>query len=489
MFSIFRSFVPASVGLLGAITLALHPACAQADKLTADQAIEDLDRLYKGLIAAEANLFAETPKSIFDARYAELVERLDGPVSAADLHAELQRFAALARHAHTRIDQLNPGWREHIDAGGFVFPLSFDVIDGEVIVAGAPVDSGIEPGDHIVAFEGEPNPIWLSRLKRNISAETPELAYAMMAGGELYFVWLEYGARSEFNLKIERDGELDAVTLEAQSVNDLSELLTGDNSFDLAGREAKLLDGNIAYLRPGAFYNLDAKTPEEAYDPASLEAYKAFIDNAFATFIDSDAEHLILDLRDNGGGDVSFSDPVVAWFASQPFRFTSDFRVRVSEETTASNHTRLDARTGDTESVSAKLAELYARAEVGDLVSYEMPFVDPRQGERFSGSVHVMVNRLSYSNAVTTAALIQDYGFGTIYGEPTRDMATTFGAMEQFTLPNSGFIIGYPKAHIIRPNGEEKSHPVTPDVLIDVPSIRGEEDVMLETLVRRIQED
>ncbi|MEO1662178.1 MAG: S41 family peptidase, partial [Pseudomonadota bacterium] len=312
---------------------------------------------------------------------------------------------------------------------------------------------------------------------------------ALTAGGEPYFVWLEYGARSEFKIEIERDGETHVVTLEAQSIDSLSELLTRDNSFDLAGREARLLDGNIAYLRPGAFYNLDAKTPEEAYDPASLEKYKSFIDKTFETFIDSGAEHLVLDLRDNGGGDVSFSDPVVAWFATQPFRFSSDFRVRVSEETTASNQARLDARPGDKDSISAKLAELYGRADTGDLVSYEMPFVKPRDGNRFSGRVHVMVNRYSYSNAVTTAALIQDYGFGTIYGEPTRDMATTYGAMEQFSLPNSGFIVGYPKAHIIRPNGEEKSHPVTPDVLINVPSVRGEDDVMLETLVQRLQEN
>lgn len=488
MLSIFRSFIPASAGLLGAMTLALLPACAQADKLTADQAIEDLDRLYGGLIAAEADLFAETPKRIFDARYAELVEHLDDPVSKPDLHTKLQRFAALARHAHTRIDQLNPGWHKHVDANGLVFPLSFDVIDGEVIVAGAPIDSGIEPGDRIVAFEGAPNPIWLSRLKRNISAETPELAYAMMAGGEPYFVWLEYGARSGFQVEIERDGETHAVTLEAQSLDRLSEVSTRVNGFDLAGREARLLDGNIAYLRPGAFYNLDAKTPEEAYDPTSLEKYKSFIDNAFETFVECGAEHLVLDLRDNRGGDVSFSDPVVAWFATQPFRFTSDFRVRVSEQTTASNQARLDARPGDSDSISAKLAKLYARAETGDLVSYEMPFVEPRDDKRFSGRVHVMVNRFSYSNAVTTAALIQDYGFGTIYGEPTRDMATTFGAMEQFSLPNSGFIVGYPKAHIIRPNGEEKSHPVTPDVLINASSVRGEDDVMLETLVRRLQE-
>ena len=106
---------------------------------------------------------------------------------------------------------------------------------------------------------------------------------------------------------------------------------------------------------------------------------------------------------------------------------------------------------------------------------------------RFEGGVHVLVNRHSYSNAVTTAALIQDYGFGTIYGETTRDMATTFGAMEHFTLPHSGLVVGFPKARIIRPNGEVVPHPLTPDVMLPAPAIRGERDVRLDLLVERIE--
>ena len=482
----FRSLIPASTGLLFAFLCACHPAQAQADTLTAEQAIADLDRLYEGLIAAEADLFAETPKSVFDARYRELSDRLARSVSRAELHAELQRFVALARHSHTRIDQLNPGWSNFLEAGGKVFPLSFQVNHGEVIVVSAPANSGIEPGDRILAMDGETNPIWLARFKRNISAETPALAYAMMSGGAPYFAWLEYGARESFLIRLQRGDQTIELTLKARSFEDFLDGDADDPGFDLYGREARLLHGNVAYLRPGAFYNLDAESPADAYAPESLDAYKTFIDEAFAMFLESGAEHLVLDLRDNGGGDVSFSDPVIAWFADQPFRFTSDFRVRVSAETIASNQKRLESRPDDTESISAKLAEVYAAAEIGDLISYEMPFAYPRDGARFTGQVHVLVNRYSYSNAVTTAALIQDYEFGTIYGEPTRDMATTYGAMEHFSLPNSGFVVGYPKAHIIRPNRDERSHPVTPDVLISVPSVRGSADIMLDRVTQSL---
>lgn len=33
-------------------------------------------------------------------------------------------------------------------------------------------------------------------------------------------------------------------------------------------------------------------------------------------------------LRDNPGGDNSFSDRMVAWFASRPFRFSDEFSIR-----------------------------------------------------------------------------------------------------------------------------------------------------------------
>ena len=99
----------------------------------------------------------------------------------------------------------------------------------------------------------------------------------------------------------------------------------------------------------------------------------------------------------------------------------------------------------------------------------------------------MLVNRYSFSNAVTVAAQIQDYGFGVVTGETTADMATTYGAMEQFTLPRTGIIVGYPKAHIVRINGALESHPVTPDVALDFPVLRGPEDVVLDQLVAHVR--
>ena len=292
-------------------------------------------------------------------------------------------------------------------------------------------------------------------------------------------------APETFELTLERGGERLDVTVDAVPLDVWRGAAAPEPGFTLEGREAGMIEPGIAYLRPGPFYNIDAATPEEAYDPGALSDYINFIDTSFEGFIAEGAQTLILDLRDNPGGDSSFSDPVVAWFADEPFSFTSQFRLRVSPETTASNQRRVDARPEGAAGVSGEYAALFAEAENGDVVLFDFPMIAPREGRRFDGEVLVLVNRHTYSNAVTTAALIQDYGFGTLIGEPSLDMATAFGAMERFTLPNSGWSVGYPKAHIIRPSGREDLHPVTPDVMLELPAVRGARDAALEAAVAR----
>lgn len=91
-----------------------------------------------------------------------------------------------------------------------------------------------------------------------------------------------------------------------------------------------------------------------------------------------------------------------------------------------------------------------------------------------------MINRHSYSNAVLFAAIVQDYGFGKILGEETSDLATTYGAMEHFQLQHSKLKVGFPKAFIIRPSGDESIRGVVPDKIIRTPILESSKDSVLQ---------
>jgi C-terminal processing protease CtpA/Prc len=58
-------------------------------------------------------------------------------------------------------------------------------------------------------------------------------------------------------------------------------------------------------------------------------------------------------------------------------------------------------------------------------------------------------------------------------------MATTYGAMEQFTLKNTKLLVGYPKARIVRPNGDLRARGVAPDIQIRTPIVQAANDEVL----------
>lgn len=300
-------------------------------------------------------------------------------------------------------------------------------------------------------------------------------------------VWLEVGPKDAFDLVLARDGERLRVRTPARTGPEAARFLASQPAgLDLSEplREAKMLDDGLAYLRPGPFYNAEAQAEADMFD---ARAFVAFIDAAFQDFLARDARVLLIDLRNNPGGDNSFSDPMLAWFADRPFRFFSEFKVKVSPEATAANQARLDHDPASAVGVSGQYARLYGAASPGDIVDLDLAFAQPRAGRRFEGRVYLLIDRHSYSNTVSVAAIAQDYGLGVVMGEPTSDMATTYGAMETFNLQRTGIVVGFPKAHIIRPNGDRRSHGVDPDIVLPSPLTQTSADEVLQAALAAVR--
>ncbi|MEM7729804.1 MAG: S41 family peptidase [Pseudomonadota bacterium] len=471
-----------------------HPSAALAvladlnppwtEKVAPSDARADLDALYAGLRSGHYDLYANRTEAEYDALHGELHAAFAAPVSRFELLRSLQRFAAFGNVAHARIDLPGEIYSDYRAAGGKALPL-YPRIDGGVAYVGENLSgvAALEAGDRILLIDGEPTPRWLERMAAFIASDTPDIAHSLLEFTFPRDLWLLTGERQAHQLRIRKpDGrELDVrvptLGADAQAANAEAE----DAMDGPALREARMVAPGIAYLKPGPFYH--------AEDPASMwdtSPFTRFIDDAFTEFAADGATRLILDLRDNPGGDNSFSDPMLAYLADEPFRFYSTFRVRSSAEAEASNAARMAAK-GNTSGVSGQFAESYAQTPYGEVFDFELDQARPRADGRFKGEVYALIDRNSYSNAVNVAAILQDYGWATLVGEPTTDFATTYGSMETFTLPQSGFTVGFPKSHIIRPNGDATPGPVTPDVVISAPVVSDSADPVLDTLVQRIE--
>ena len=477
-----------AVGILLS-TVASTSAETLHESIAPEAARADLSALYMGLKSAHYDLYSNRSQQEYDEQFQKQLQSLVTPVTGLELWQLLQRFAAFGNVAHARIDFPTDVYGEFRENGGKAFPIYLRIVDERAYVSEnfSGVDA-VSAGDEILAIDDVPMNEWLDRTAGYISADTPYIAHSQLEAGFPMYLWLELGERESYVLKLRKNNNR-AMDIKIPGLT-YDELQTSISSapeyfsLDYNSRDARVLAECIAYLRPGPFYNVE--NPEHLWNTA---AFVKFLDASFEEFLEAGATSLIIDLRNNPGGDNSFSDPMVAWIADRPFSFASKFLVRSSDEAAASNQTRLAGNPDAAESVSARYAIAFENTPPGEVFEFDIPMAEPRDSARFEGDVYVLVNRNSYSNAVSVAAILKDYGWGTVAGEETADFATTYGAMEHFTLPQTGLRVAFPKAYIIRPSGDARPGGVKPDILINTPIAPSTEDVVLQELVSAIEEE
>jgi hypothetical protein len=469
-------------------TACAAPASPVPATYSAGQIRTDFDHLYAQLKASHYDLFARRGRADYDARFKQMRREIDRPLTPLQVRLRFQRFVAYGNIAHARIDPPSEAWDEFRERGGKAFPLYLRVVDGKAYVAdNYSGRDDIAQGDRVLSVDGQPAMRWLGQMREYVSADNDYMAWAQVETQLPLLAWMALGNVPAFDMVLLKpSGVRKQVRVLARSRTEFETADAGKPAhfeLDWNAREARMLEGGVAYLRPGPFYD----NRPEAATPWDPTAFGAFIDAAFAKFIAEDASSVLIDLRDNPGGDNSFSDLMVAWFADKPFRFSPGFDIKISEATVESNRKRLESIGGDQDSTSKQLVAAYAGKPVGSRVLFPIALVAPRKDGGFKGRVYLLINRHSYSNTVLVAAIAQDYGFGTILGEETADLASTYGALEKFTLPRTGVEVSFPKARILRPSGDPQARGVVPDVNIPTPPAMSERDTVLEQALKTIR--
>lgn len=461
---------------------AAAPEPAPSAETAADVVRADFATLYRTLREAHFDLYAHRAKADYDRAYRTMAASIRGPMTPVAVATLFQKFVAYGRIGHARIDAPIVAFVAHVQNGGTLLPL-FVRVDGDKVLLTEPAEASgtLHAGVEITAIDGVPVHAVLDRLSAYVSAERPYMAYAQMEESFPALLWLDRGAVASVAVTATIAGQsvtvpVPAVTLEQRKALDAKYPNPG-LATDFSARDYRTLERGIAYLRPGPFFNGEpgADGASHSYQAA---AFLTFIDDSFRKLLADGANDLIIDLRDNPGGDNSFSDPMVAWFATRPFRFASSFMLKASAATKA-DYARLRATNAPIDPDFARQMEAETHQPNGTRYRYELPLVQPRPAPRYQGRVWILVNRHSYSNAASVAALVQDYGFGKVIGEETADVASNYASVQSFTLRGTRLSVTYPKSHFVRPNGKDDVSGVRPDFPIGRPPVASADDVVL----------
>ncbi|WP_242535586.1 S41 family peptidase [[Muricauda] lutisoli] len=424
--------------------------------------------LKESLEETHYNLYAYTPKSEFDANYDQIKQEMKkDSFSLLEATSLFQKIISKANNGHTEIGFPGKSYGEFANSKGTLFPLEIAFENGKSLIRkNWSNNEEIKIGSEILSINGITMANILSDIYPLISAER---TYFKNAKLELYsfprYYWQVYGKQDSFEVAIKSNGVTKTYMIDAVDVIQGYEMKRRE-LID-SERNLKFL-GESAYLKPGNF-------------GGDEEEYQKFIDSAFITIKKKESKNLVVDLRNNGGGDDSYSDYLVSYFADRPFKWNSSFQLKTSAF--LKEHTRKNYDTTST------FWQSVLNHENGEVYEYEIETYQPQpESKRFLGNVYVLVNRQSHSQATVTAAQIQDYGFGTIVGEETGEYPSLYASIFQFELPNTRISVNVSKGKMVRVNGSTKEEGVIPDIYIK-DHLLDEDDEILDGLLELTNQD
>jgi C-terminal processing protease CtpA/Prc len=390
----------------------------------------EIDRIHP-----EPGLFAS--RETLRKAYGKVEEQLQQPLSRDQAWRALAALNPVFADAHMFV--LDPAWeadtKAHLAAGGVLFPYEVQVdAAGEIAIraelGGAP---SALAGARIEQINGVPAARVAHELLALMAGETAPLRAAILSRRLWFYYWRIYGAPRQFDLVLAKPDGGARLRVAGSGAVPASLAAGALSAFDSTYR-LEFLPGKVALLTVNQF-----QWPDKT-------AFYAFTRQAFAAIRAAKVATLIIDIRENTGGDDDmWKTGILAYIADKPYRNASSYVKMV-----------IAGRQGGTE-------------KVGDVVhGFGDTWVAPELDNplRFSGKTYVLVGRLTYSSAVLFSNVVQDFGFAQLVGAGGYARTRQTGGVQNIILPNTGLEITIPRFVVDRPSGEREPALVHPDIVL-----------------------
>jgi hypothetical protein len=340
-----------------------------------------------------------------------------------------------------------PDWRgdvrAHLAAGGSLFPLEVDVTaDCALSVHQDPRSSFLPPHAYaaIRSINGVSADEVCEQMMARVHGDTRVFRADLLSRRFWFFHWKVFGAPGSYSISFHPNVRMSfrggSSTLAGRTR--LPDMLEAEEDFRRQFGVHTIADGpstntaSTAVLRLGTFAWPD-KHEVLAFTRQSFEGFQRW-----------KIKTLVIDLRDNGGGnDDQWIEGVMPYLATKRWQTASRFRKRVVTP---------DAARGE---------------KAGDVVDGTMEtWFEPQPDNplRFEGPVYLLVGPGTYSSAVVMATVFQDFGFGKVIGSGDSVRANQSGGTRRTTLTNSGLVVVSPRFVLTRPSGAKSPELLTPDL-------------------------
>jgi C-terminal processing protease CtpA/Prc len=468
-----------------------HAATASDGVLTPEGAKQDVRVLKRALIELHPALTKYRTQGEIDAAFLRFETQGGAARSSSAMYLAATELAAFIRCGHTWTNVLNQsgGSKNALLQAANKLPFTIALIENRWLVLGSVV-SGIKAGDEVLAVNGiaaaEMVKTMMPYLRADGSSDGKrlrQLSHDRADYSQMDIVWplLSPPVSGQYEIQLRHRSTVKQINVKAVTLEARKSGLSKQGFTDPDETWRFRIDGNVAYMTLPTFSFWNSK-----FD------WNVFIDVAFAEVKAKKVGYLVIDIRDNEGGDGAIGGKILTHLVKQPLQFVSDQAITMYERVPYNLVRYLDTwdysffdRTGQVERVSAGTAKgKYQVKDRSGIVQTIEPVAAP-----YTGKVFLLVSAENSSATFQMAQLTKMSGAATLIGQTTggNQRGLNGGQLTWVTMPNSGVAVDIP----LLAGRYTESTPdasVVPDIIVTrtfAPRLAGR-DLEMETVMANI---
>jgi hypothetical protein len=425
---------------LPAARLEEGPTITQADL------VSDFDAWLSSMRALNPDISIRADIRAVDKQAALIRRSLTGPMTRREAWKQFAKLNPFFKDGHSGIYM--PDYRDaldaHVSAGGRIVPVEvrFAADQSLRIFAVAPGAGGMAWGDRLLSINGHSAKELVAAMMERSPGDTPafQRAYVERRFAALY--WFLYGDTGYYDLSAESVPSGCHLQVQLAGATTLPEALQpSPTARSLFGW--RILPGDVGYLRVDAF------------DPRQGDALAHVAKAAFTEFKQRGIHALIIDVRENGGGDDPlWQQDLMEYITDKPYAQLSRYVQRVTKE-------------------NADPGDVIGDLKRGDYTDRFKP--KPDEPIRFHGPVYILAGPFSYSATIQFIVAAQNFGIAKIAGEETAALSCQTGQVHRIEQAKTGLGAFTPITAYTRPSGHGCERGVIPDVPITVNEVKPDE--------------
>lgn len=404
---------------------------------------EDLAILKTQLEKVHTGLYVYHSKETFDAYFQDLENSITGPMTDVEFYRLTFPLNKLIANGHTR-PLPSVGYMDGVLYEWAIFPFEVYVDNEQLyVLKNLSDDTTIQEGTIIHRINGENamevyhffvDQIWRDGYNKT----APETD-----GYEIFNEWYAYlkGVPKLFNLEIETPNGNRSISVAPKTIKAMQQLKKSRYPNDKLGWEddpsvkalALFMEGNMATMTIRSWSVDD-------YKEKGQKNFKKFFKESFEQIEQEGVEHLILDFRNNGGGDPVPTIELFAHLYPEPFTFYKAITSNIGKiEDNELYNIDWFYRTMYKLGFKPK-GEKYTPNWLVNL--FGIKGLKPSKPNKtiYNGKVYILTNASCFSATGEMTSILKSYDRGIFIGEEPggNPNTNTSGLQAVMTLPNTG---------------------------------------------------